>query len=89
MVLSVLRSENRPALATAFVFVLLAPGGLDVITKRCFRFSERLLLSLVATDFQFYIFVNNSVFITLKQLVAVKKRQGDNGVLTATECSVA
>ena len=55
MVLSELQSENRPTLATAFVFVLLAPGGLDVITKRCLRFSERLLLSLVVTDFLFFI----------------------------------
>ena len=31
MVLSVFESENRPTLATAFVFILLAPGGLDVI----------------------------------------------------------
>ena len=69
MVLSVLQSENRPTLATAFVFGLLAPGGLDVITKRCLRFSERLLLSLVATDFLFYILKKNAVFILLRQLV--------------------
>ena len=34
VVLSVFQSENRPTLAAAFVFILLASVGLDVITKR-------------------------------------------------------
>ena len=82
MVLSVLQSENRPTLATAFVFGLLAPGG----PRRDHQTVSPVLgtIASVIGSNRFFVlhFENNSVFIPLKH-------EGRVGVTTATERSVA